>query len=204
MSVNALARLEHHVKGLGECRSLKDFKKLHSMAVAAEQYAKAEKLGDEAVRYAMEIKIKAAREAGLLLATAAKNAGSLRRGTEKEPRDETPTLSSLGITKKESSRWQQLASLPEPVFEKLLKGEKPTESRLASVARPIPARGYDSKSLERRGAFARLCRDLVALGEPETVAAELAEFDKGDLLDEARCAGEWLATVLKTWTKEIA
>jgi hypothetical protein len=194
------------VRMLAEARTLDEIGHIRAMALAAEHYARAEKLGDEAVRYAQEIRTRAARKAGELLRQMAER-GERRKG-EGEGRSApmgTPKLDDLGITRKQSARWQQLAAIPEPVFEKLVRGEKPTEARVARApvrVAPTP-KGYDPVSLERRGAFRRLCRDLVALGSARETAREFSEHDHdGRLLDTAREAATWLADFLAEWTEE--
>ncbi len=93
------------------------------IAETARVYAKRAQLGQEAIRHATEIKLRAERKAGEILAATPKNEGRAGAGrpplgsTEQEPpKDSTPTLADLGVTKKESSRYQKLAALPAPVW----------------------------------------------------------------------------------------
>jgi hypothetical protein len=69
----------------------------------------------EAERRACEIRLRAERKAGQLLQDAEKNKGGnpnlSRGGTGCEP--SVPTLPSLGISRNQSSRWQQLAKVPD-------------------------------------------------------------------------------------------
>jgi hypothetical protein len=69
------------------------------------------------VSYAHAIKIEALAQLGMLLKEMPKNKGakgSIVTGDVREPvKDDTPTLSDLGITKKTSMIAQQLAALPE-------------------------------------------------------------------------------------------
>lgn len=73
---------------------------------------------------AAEIRMRAERRVGELIIsqkeTVGLNAGSLRRGTQAEPRDERPALAEAGIDKKLSSRAQKLAAVPEREFEGML------------------------------------------------------------------------------------
>jgi len=64
-------------------------------------------------RRACEIRLRAERKAGQLLATGEKN-----KGTAQPTRSsDTTTLRDLGISKDQSSKWQQLAGVPERQFE---------------------------------------------------------------------------------------
>ena len=66
-----------------------------------------------------EIKIRAERKAGGMLAETEKNPGG--RPAENRSHDGTgfsPKLSDMGITKNDSSRWQSIASIPEGEFER--------------------------------------------------------------------------------------
>lgn len=104
-----------------------------------EEYARAEKLGDEAIRYANEIRVRAARRAGELLAAMTEKAKGgqpyqkTSTGTAKGPVENAPPrLSDLGITKKESARFQAIASIPEDEFEETLRSvPKPSEAKIA-------------------------------------------------------------------------
>ena len=98
--------------------------------IIAEVVAKAREKGEEPVRlriYAkqtkqvlkiqnqcVEIKIRAERKAGILLKEM-KEKGERPAGRKKESHD--VTLSYIGISNKQSSRWQAEASVPDDVFE---------------------------------------------------------------------------------------
>lgn len=139
MSVNALARLDRAVILLKEARTLPDVAKIRAMASAAAEYARAEKLGSEALHYANEIKVRAARKAGELLAEMAKKAERVTQGGDKKSKSpagilKSPTLSDLGVTPKESARWQMLARIPDATFERVLRGEKVPSETMEDIA----------------------------------------------------------------------
>jgi hypothetical protein len=73
---------------------------------------------------ATEIRLRAERRVGQLLADMEKNPGARGSGSNQhELRSHdatTPKLSDLGINKSQSSRWQKLADLPEDAFETVL------------------------------------------------------------------------------------
>ena len=68
-------------------------------------------------RRACEIRLRAERKAGQLLATMEKNRGG--RPSE-NPSDDTRSLGDLGISYDQSSRWQALGRVPEADFEAAL------------------------------------------------------------------------------------
>ena len=67
----------------------------------------------ELIQYATEIKVRAERRCGELLATAEKNTGARGIGTSAVERSDStpPTLKQMGLTRDESSRYQQLAAI---------------------------------------------------------------------------------------------
>jgi hypothetical protein len=95
--------------------------------MAAEMAADARPAKDgDLIGYATEIKLRAERRAGELLAEMPKAEGSRSQlkgdvpvgvSAPKPPTANTPTLSDLGITKTQSSRWQASARMPEAQFE---------------------------------------------------------------------------------------
>ena len=100
-------------------------------AVAA--YARQAK-DTELVQYATEIKVRAERRCGELLEKAPKNVGG--RPSENQSHDATtlaPTLTDLGITKDESSRYQKLAAMPEEFFETAVATAKDTAGQVTSA-----------------------------------------------------------------------
>jgi len=105
---------------LAEARSLEDVRGIRDLAEAARVYARAHALGIEAENHAAEIKVRAERKAGELLVQSAAAGERFPRGRTSEvvASDSTPpTLSDLGITRDQSSRWQTIATLPETEFE---------------------------------------------------------------------------------------
>lgn len=97
-----------HVETLTEALNLAD------QAATIRQYLKRRNAALEAQNHAATLHIKAEWAAGLKLREMPKNEGELRRGNIVLPRDAPPpTLAELGITKMQSTRMQELASLDE-------------------------------------------------------------------------------------------
>lgn len=119
--------------------NLPDAKELRDKAAAIEVYARQAKLAGGIERQAATIRVRAERRIGQLLRAAVK------RG-KPNGRTERP-LAKLGITKTQSSRWQLLARLPEPAFERAL-AKTPSTATLVKLAqqhlRSKPATGPDA------------------------------------------------------------
>lgn len=112
----SLAKLGDAIRLLIEIKTAQDVKQVMGLAEAARVYAQQAKLGLEAQNYATEIKLRAARMGGEILAKTELNIGRppMRNGTS--PGTVLPTLNDLGITKKQSSCWQRIAAMPETAF----------------------------------------------------------------------------------------
>lgn len=104
------------------------------MAAAAAAYAKRQRAALPVVNKAQDIKIRAERKAGEMLSKMAKNKGTVVGGDIVSPPDNTPRLSDLGITKKQSSRWQQAASVSEEIYRELVESCSKREVELTSNA----------------------------------------------------------------------
>lgn len=107
------------VRDLAErCDTVEDAKSLADRATAAKVYAERAKLGGDMVNRAAAAKLWAERRAGELLAGLPKNTGARGIGTSALPprQDTPPTLADLGVTEKQSSRYQALAEIPADDF----------------------------------------------------------------------------------------
>jgi N6-adenosine-specific RNA methylase IME4 len=129
MQDSVVAKLDLARTALAEAKTIQETKTVLDMAVAAEVYAKRQKLGEEAERYAIAIKIEALAQLGNMLRDMPKNKGAAgggikesSRGIFLEPRDTTPTLADLGLDKKTSKLAQDIAKLPEEQIEKVKAG----------------------------------------------------------------------------------
>ena len=143
---------------LAEAKTMDDILHIRDIAEAARVYAQAAKLGLENQNEAAEVKIRAERKAGEMLAQMPKNEGGLLRGNTMLPRDETPTLSELGIEKMQSSRWQAIASLPPEVFEERIQetkaeGKELTSAELVRLAKTESAKQDKTSPLPMTGKY---------------------------------------------------
>ena len=149
--INALAKLDKATQMLAEAKSLDEVKHIMDIAEAARTYARAAKLGLEAYNHAAEVKARAERKAGEFLnrldgAQGKRTDLTSIQGEEKLAKKEI--LAENGINQSAAFRWQQVAEMPEDVFEahiEEMRGERPiTTSAMVTEVR----RGKIIKDLE--------------------------------------------------------
>jgi len=127
----SIALMSEASRMLVEATTIQAAKELKDLALTAADWARRKGLGDEAIQYAREYAVRAERKMGEMLQATERAKGTKGQligpgvigGNVASPLiDETPTLADLGITKRESSEAQLLASLPEKRFEDLAAG----------------------------------------------------------------------------------
>jgi hypothetical protein len=117
-----LIRYDTARKALAEAHAVDEVKDIRDKAQAMAAYARQAK-DQDLVAWATEIKIRAERKCGEMLREGAKNGDRATRETAREvgssrtTRLDIPTLSDIGISRDQSSRWQKLADMPEEHFE---------------------------------------------------------------------------------------
>ncbi len=148
-SSSPLARLETARRLLAEVRGVDDAKAIHDFAEAARVYARQARLGLEAQNDAAEIRLRAERKLGELLASMDKHpGGNLNRSQPATGSPGAPArLHDLGISKSQSSRWQAIAAVPEHVFDRHLadvreQGRRDGTTELTSAGAILLARQY--------------------------------------------------------------
>lgn len=125
-----LIKLDSALTLLAEAKTIQETKKILDVVVAAEIYAKRQKLGEETVLRATSIKVEALRQLGNMLKETPRNKGTrLVGGSEKYsggskvvPPELTPTLAELGLDKKTSKLAQDVAKLTNDEIEKVKLG----------------------------------------------------------------------------------
>lgn len=120
-----LTHYENAKTALAEYTKVDDIKDFRDKAVAVQAYAKQANDYD-LERDASIARVRAERRAGELLRDMDKAQGVLKQG-DKLPQspatttgEQPKTLSEMGLTKDQSSKWQKLADVPEDVFEKAI------------------------------------------------------------------------------------
>lgn len=119
-----LMKVEEARSLLAKCKRVDEVKHIRDQAAAIEAYLRQQHASREAQNDAAEIKLHATVRLGELAAELEKSKGAAqprggpRARTRNVPaRASPPTLSDLGITHSQSSRWQELARIPKEELE---------------------------------------------------------------------------------------
>jgi hypothetical protein len=107
-----LVQLEAACRFLAEAKSVADVAGLRDQARAMEVYFRQRNYGVAAMNDAAEIKIRAERRLGELLAE------SVRPGNPQLSKRSTISRLPAGVSRDDSSRWQRVAQVPAPAFER--------------------------------------------------------------------------------------
>lgn len=144
----ALRLLGRAETALAECRTVMEAKEVSDIATAMEVYLQRTHASVEAVNRATEVRLLAERQMGEFLKAMPKNVGakgSKVTGSVKLPvKDPAPTLTDIGITKKQSASTQKLAAIPEPEFRRRLEEGK-ASGRLSAAS--VLNTGFSAKAV---------------------------------------------------------
>lgn len=163
----SLVKYEAARRALAEAHRVDEVKQLRDKHEALAAYARQAK-DTEMIQYATEMKVRAERRAGQLLAEMEKAKGTLKRGaTLPRSHDATAekqkTLAEMGISKDQSSRYQALAGMPDDAFETAIETAKETAGEVTSAhMRRLAAQIKKNHDLENQLAEARRNLDPVS------------------------------------------
>ena len=151
--MSALIRYEAARTALAEAHRVDEVKDIRDKAEAMAAYARQAKDSD-LIQYATEIKVRAERRCGELLARTAETGERASRGKPAET-SQASTLSDMGLTRDESSRYQQLAAMPDDHFETAVATAKATAGEVTSAfmlreaakAKPQPPKTKKAEAL---------------------------------------------------------
>lgn len=157
-----LVKYEAARQALSEAVAFDEVMTIMSLAEQAELYAR-QANDNELIEKATEIRVRAQRKAGEMLAQAAeqgmRDPGGRSREIESQRATQSmPTLAEIGITKSQSSRYQQLAAMPAEHFETAVATAKATAGevttafmlREASKARGVPPKGKAADAIRQQ------------------------------------------------------
>jgi hypothetical protein len=166
-----------------------EVKDLRDKAMALEAYARQAK-NTEAERRACEIRLRAERKAGALLKDMAKSKERATRGGS--PMSQGTTLPELGVSRDQSSRWQQLADVPDDKFEQALAAEdKPSTGGILRANTDAPQTPVDPAALWLWGRLRDFERGYLEQ-DPVDLLITLTPGMREDVLRLAPLVSAWL------------
>jgi phage N-6-adenine-methyltransferase len=115
--ITSLARISEATRALSAAKTLDDVLKIRDQAEALRVYMKAASDSLDAANAAAAIKLRAERKAGEMLKGITGGRGGDRKSTDAVSVD---SLSDLGVTDQQSSRWHREAAVAEETFEEYL------------------------------------------------------------------------------------
>lgn len=147
-----LVKYEAMHQAIIQAHSVDEVKDIRDRAEALRLYAKQSKQGIDDINRVTEIKLRAERRAGEMLRELPKDTGgkhhhksySPQPGENKiKPLTKDKAIADAGISKGSADRWQQIADIPEPEFERFIAetkeaGEELTTAKALSVAKGKP------------------------------------------------------------------
>ena len=121
-TITAIEKLSQAEKWLAEAKSLDDIQEIHDIAIAAEAYARAHRLGLEAENHAMEVRLLAARRMGELILP-----------EKPGPKiNNSPELREISdVSSQRLSEFRKLAEIPMPEFKEKIEMAKAREEKIS-------------------------------------------------------------------------
>ena len=128
-----VVQLDRARTALAEAKTIGETKKIMDMAHAAQIYARRQQLGEEAMAYALAIKIEALRKLGEMLASTPKAKPGTKPQFSSTLEPNSPTLAELQINRKVAMVAQQLAAMPVDQFEQVREGVQTVSEALRNL-----------------------------------------------------------------------
>lgn len=129
-----LIRTTEARRAIALARRVDEVKDIRDKAEAVRLYAKQARLGIEMQNDAAEIKLRAERRAGEMLAEMEKHKGGQHSRTATSAKAVEPAkLAEIGVSDNQSHRWQQMAAIPERKFEGYLERARQTQEEITTA-----------------------------------------------------------------------
>jgi len=197
-----LARYDAMCQAIAAAYEVDEVKDIRDKAVALETYFKLAQ-NTEAERQACEIRLRAERKAGQLLAERekAKPRGSNQyQDVSRDPTHPQP-ISDLGITRDQSSDWQKLAKVPEDDFEQALRDPDVKPSTAGIIARheqrEKPRDRVEASALWLWGRLQDFERDGLLARDPAEVMQTMLPHMRETTMQLAPRVAAWLGRIVK-------
>jgi hypothetical protein len=145
--VYELVLLDQAGQALAAAQSFDEIKVIRDKAEAVRKYAQSASLGLDVQNRAAELKLRAEREAGKLLAQMMLRGGDRRS----KDHDERLKLDQLGISHNQSTRWQTQARVPEKVFREHIRETCDAGRELTSAGVIRLAKRFSGSSVSKNG-----------------------------------------------------
>jgi hypothetical protein len=191
-----LAKYEAARHALQAAHCVDEVKDIRDKAQAMAAYARQAK-DTELIEWATEIKVRAERRAGEMLRETERNLGGRppKTGDTMSP---VSKLRDIGVSKKQSERWQKLAAVPEDKFEQAVAAAKDVAGEVTTAAMLRLARAlgkHDALKTEAEG-NARAARWRELRWQLEHAHKALGALG---LADTPPCAAEERGRILIAW-----
>jgi site-specific DNA-methyltransferase (adenine-specific) len=133
---NALARLSRATRMLSEAKTLEEFKDIRDTAKLFVEWAKARGLGQDSMNDGAEIKLRAEREMGALLAQSQKEQGArndLTLSNNGQSSEYRAVLEETNTTRQDANRMQTISELAEEAFEEWLWSQRQARQEITTA-----------------------------------------------------------------------
>jgi hypothetical protein len=196
-----LVRYDAMCRAIDAAHKVDEVKDIRDKAVALEHYAR-QAQNTDAERRACEIRLRAERKAGQLLAKMPKQHGARGVGKKVGSSETTPlqvALEANGISKDQSAQWQKLGSMPQREFDVAI-GESvkpPTTKGILRAVEPSPSRKQTvaADALWLWGRLLDFERDGLLDKSPNEVLKTMTDPMKDDVHRLAPKVAAWLKRI---------
>ena len=193
----ALVRYDAMCHAIAAAYSVDEVKDIRDKARAIEVYARQAK-NVEAERQACEIRLRAERKAGQLLADMEKaKGGGDQRSDHRchDVRGGPAPLADLGISHKQSSDWQKLADVPDDDFESALHTERPTTNGIIAAHSEPRQATCDRRALWLWGRLLDFEREGLLDADPDELIGSMLEHMQSTTMEMAPRVAAWLGRI---------